>query len=415
MNNQKESSKQGNTSPNSRSKLVISPRQSGSIVTSTLIGVGVLTLPRAVAEYGQEAAWLLVILGSIPAFLSVWLLTRLQLRFPQLSMIGYGRQILGSKNKKPTIITSILLIPALLPFLSFWLVGTAAVARTFGEVVVTAVLRKTPLEVTIFSMLLVAALLVIYEVEVIARVNEILLPLIIVPILFLAIFSLQRFELENLLPVWPNIPLGALFSGVLITVFAYQGYEILTLYSRYTQVSSKNVRMNLLGVGLATFTYTLIVFAGVSVFGDEELALLMWPTLELVKVTQVPGLILERMESAFLGVWVVAVFTTTANLYHATSLLISEFFNLEKYRRWLAGALLPLLFWLALRPQNVIQLFEWQRYIGYVGVVAAFVFPLLFFIIAHIRKVGLPYQELLKQEEQDQSKSSESDYTLNKN
>lgn len=385
-----ENSQEGSIQP------VISPRQSASLIASTMLGVGVLTLPRAAASEASEAAWITVILGAFFAIIAIVMITRLGFRFPQKDFVQYSTIILGTNKKERSILGRILSTPFILVFLGYSLVTTALIARSFGEVVVNAVLRDTPLEVVIATMLITSLILVMYDIEVLARVNEILLPIIVIPVLFIALFSFQSFELVNLLPVWPQLQIKEFLSGVLITFFAYQGYEIITIFSAHTFITKKTLRLNIIGLLIPAFIYTFIVIAGVSVFGNEELALLMWPTLELVKVTQVPGLVLERMESAFLGVWVAAVFTTTANLYYVASYLFSQYVGGMRYRRWFGLAFLPLIFLISLGPQNVIALFDWQQYIGYTGMLVGLIFPLILTLVAKLRKKGvkqIPYQE----------------------
>ncbi|MEX2103941.1 MAG: GerAB/ArcD/ProY family transporter, partial [Bacilli bacterium] len=130
----------------SHKQVVISPRQSGSLIASTLIGVGVLTLPRVTASAAHEAAWLATLLGSIIAVVALIIITKLGFRFPQKSIVSYSAIILGPKKKKWKVIGRILSAPFILCLFGFWTISTAMVARTFGEVVVTAVLLETPIE-----------------------------------------------------------------------------------------------------------------------------------------------------------------------------------------------------------------------------------------------------------------------------
>jgi spore germination protein len=157
------------------------------------------------------------------------------------------------------------------------------------------------------------------------------------------------------------------------------------------QQSDKLLRANLAGIAIPGGIYALIVFSGIAVFGVDELKLLAWPTLELVKVTEVPGLILERMESAFLGVWVAAVFTTSGNLYCATTLLIQKMLGMsgKKSYRLIATILLPAFYWMSLLPQNIHALFQYQRFSGMLGGIVALVVPTLLLAVAMIRGKGV--------------------------
>ncbi|WP_407649410.1 GerAB/ArcD/ProY family transporter [Brevibacillus composti] len=64
--------------------------------------------------------------------------------------------------------------------------------------------------------------------------------------------------------------------------------------------------------------YVLIVIASIAIFGAEETKLLLWPTLELARMTSLPAYILERLDILFLAVWVTAVFTTLFSSYYFT-------------------------------------------------------------------------------------------------
>lgn len=376
------------------SQLVISPRQSCSIIASTLIGVAVLTLPRVVTKQVGEAGWFAVLLGAIVSALSLSLLTSLSYRFPKQTILEYTTTLFSPKRKGKFRWGYLVSIPFNLIFISYLLLTAALVKRTFGEVVVTAVLTETPLEVIILTMMATVFFMTIHEVDALARVNEILLPIIVFPILVIALFSYQNFTWEFILPVWPMLSLHDFFLGVLLSIYAYYGFEIYSVYSAYTITSKKTMHLNQLGILVPTLIYLLVVIACIGVFGKEELEILMWPTLELVKTTQIQGVILERMESAFLGVWVAAVFTTAANFHFAAIILISRLFQLEKYKRWINLAIMPIIYWFALLPQSIIELFEMQRIISFMGIPFVLVLPVTLFILAKLRKFEIQADEL---------------------
>ena len=103
------------------------------------------------------------------------LLTKLGLRFPRHSLMEYSNMILGAILGR---LLSLL-------FLVYWFLLTAILVRTFGEMVITAILPNTPLEIIIGIMLLLGAQLAAQDIKVFARIHEILLPLTIIPLLFL--------------------------------------------------------------------------------------------------------------------------------------------------------------------------------------------------------------------------------------
>jgi len=359
-------------------------RQSSWLIASTIIGVGVLTLPRSSVHYARESGWLSTILGAMLSMLAMYIITSLAKRFPYQSIVEYARQILG--NSKHPAVGWILSLPVLLPYYVYWVISTAIVARIFGEVVVTTVLIRTPLEVIIISMLLVAFVFTLHDVQVLARVNEILLVIIVIPILGIALSSYQSANLENLFPMF-RVSWFNFMKGVASSATSFLGFEIMLMFLAYTAATQKIMKASMWGIAIPGIVYALIVIAGTAVFGVDELELLAWPTLELVKTTQVPGLILERVESAFLGVWVAAVFTSVGNTYYAGSLLLRQMFHLKGHRL-IALFHLPLFYWLAMYPPSTTKLFEYSDYLGYFGSTVAFTIPGILLLLAIIRKKG---------------------------
>ncbi|KQL48637.1 spore gernimation protein [Brevibacillus choshinensis] len=357
--------------------------QQTSLITSTLIGVGVLTLPRTTTSRLFEAGWIAPILGSIWVFFSIWMIAALSRRFPGKTFIEYSPIIWGSA-KRPRQ-GRWLSLPWMLSYLLFMYTSTGIVSRIFGEVVVTSVLLDTPLEVIIITMFLLAQILCMHEVEVVARVNELLFPLILFPILFIALASFQKAEWNNMFPLF-RASGKSLFDGVYEAVYSFSGYEIMLIFFAYAHENNSKVRAGFYGIGIAMFVYTLIVLAGIVVFGFEELQRVTWPTLELVKTTQVPGLILERLESAFLAVWVAAVFTTVANAYYAFVYGLRQLFNKGIVFQRIVSALMFIpLFFIALWPQNIVEIFRVSSYLGFVSLALNLGVPILYWIILYMK------------------------------
>ncbi|WP_079908464.1 GerAB/ArcD/ProY family transporter [Paenibacillus sp. 32352] len=359
-------------------------RQSSWLIASTIIGVGVLTLPRSSVHYARESGWLSTILGALLSMLAMYIIALLAKRFPYQSVVEYSRSILGS-SKYPAV-GRILSLLFLLPYYVYWVISTAIVARTFGEVVVTTVLIKTPLEVIIVSMLLVSFVLTLHDVEVLARVNEILFVIIVIPLLGIALSSYQSANLENLFPMFHVSWLNFL-KGVASSSTSFLGFEIMLMFLAFTVTTQKIMKASMWGIAIPGIVYTLIVIAGTAVFGVDELELLAWPTLELVKTTQVPGLILERVESAFLGVWVAAVFTTVGNTYYASSLMVRQILRLKGHRL-IALIHMPIFYLLAMYPPSTAKLFQYADYLGYFGSLFAFSIPIVLLLLAIVRKKG---------------------------
>ncbi|MEF3313477.1 endospore germination permease [Paenibacillus sp. GYB004] len=359
----------------------ITIRQSSAIIASSLIGIGVLTLPRRTAETSGESGWIVAIGGALLAMLAMTVIVKLSNRHPGQTIVEFTARMLGP-SRYPWI-GRIAGFPIFLAYFLFWAASTALVARTFGDVVVTTVLPKTPLEVVIATMLITGFIFVMYDEEVVARVNEILLPIIVIPVLVIALSSFQSAKIDNLLPIFNGNWTG-LLKGIVYTASSYLGFEMMMIFFADTEQGGKRMSGGMIGIAIPGLIYVLIVISGISVFGVGELRLLAWPTLELVKTSEVPGLILERLESAFLGVWVAAVFTSVGNMYYATAAIARRTFKLKSHR-WVAVCLLPAFYWFSLVPPNGEKLLEYSKFISNSGMIIAYIVPLLLLLLSLAR------------------------------
>ncbi|MED1945982.1 MULTISPECIES: endospore germination permease [Brevibacillus] len=363
------------------------------LMTSTLIGVGVLTLPRTTSSKLFEAGWIAPLIGSAGAFVSLWLIVKLSKRYPGETFIEYSHKVWGSASRP--WVGKVFSFPWISIYLVYLYFSTAIVSRVFGEVVVTSVLWQTPLEAMLMTMFLLVFFLCMHEVEVVARVNELLFPFIILPLLFIALASFQKAEFGNLLPI-NHVSIRSMAEGVYEGIYSYSGFEIMFVFFAYAQKNTNKELAGFYSLLIAALIYMLIVVAGISVFGYEELQRVTWPTLELVKTTQVPGFILERLESAFLAVWVSAVFTTVANAFYVVVYSLRQLFRKGIwFQRIMAAILLVPLFYFSLIPQNIPEVFQVASLLGLSSLFINLLIPVVYWVVILIRDM------MSKREEED--------------
>lgn len=348
--------------------------QASAITISTIVGVGVLALPLAAARAADAGAPLVTFLGMVLAFVGLFFMTRLGMRFPNDSYIQYSEVIMGRWLGTIGSLVSIL----------FFAVLCSLVAREFGEVVVTAVLKNTPLEVTVLVMLLLAALSARKNIMSFAYIHLFYSPFILIPALLIVALSLKSANVINVLPVWGNDPSG-IPMGIITLSTVFQGYFIMMMVIPAMCRPEKAMRASFWAMLVTGLLYTLIVIATVGVFGAEETKTLLWPTLELAKATSLPANVLERLDAVFLAVWVTAVFTSLFSCYYFTIYSISKMLKLAD-QGMLSFFILPILFVLAMLPQSLLQLNELNAVISKFGLLITIVYPGMLLMISKLRK-----------------------------
>jgi spore germination protein len=366
-------------------KRSISPYQVYALMVHSVIGVGVLLFPRTMAKEAGTDGILMIPLVGILSGIMLFSISKLGGLFPGLSIVGITREVLGIKQIP--WLGKILSMLVLAVFLVNWVGGMVVVTRTFGQVLVTAVFRRTPIVVVMLMLVAAAAYVSHSRIQVLARFNEFLLPIIYAPGILLIAALIQVGELEHVFPLF-QADWKQLLKGSSTALFSYTGFEVALVFMGAYQEPKKALRPYLTAMFVITmFGYWLTYLACLAVFGKEELTRLSWPVLELVKSVHIPGMILERLESAVLAIWVIAVFTTLTNTIFAVVQTLHSFLDLaDRRRKWITLAIGGVIYGGALWPTNIYEMGKWGELIGYWWFFSILLVPPLLYVIARIRR-----------------------------
>ncbi|MBN2983098.1 GerAB/ArcD/ProY family transporter [Cohnella algarum] len=347
--------------------------QTSAILISTIIGVGVLALPLFAVQSANSGGPLVTLLAVLFAFAGLALVAVLGMRFPRQTMLQYSEIIIGKWLSRICNFSIVV----------FFAILTSLAAREFGEVVITAVLQKTPVEVTVIVMLLLAAFSTRNDVLTFAYIHHFYFPLLIFPAVLIVALSLKNAEPLNLQPIWGNGRTNML-EGTLNIAALFQGSFVLITVMPHMKRPERALTATFWGMLIAGGLCVAIAVAAVGVFGSEETLKLLWPTLELAKTTSLPANILERLDAAFLAVWVTAVFTTLFSTYYLTIDKARRIFGMKEHKT-LSLFLLPVVFFMAMLPQNILEMYEIIKSIGRIGLIVTIGYPAMLLLIAIIR------------------------------
>lgn len=131
---------------------------------------------------GNSSAPFIAFSGVVLSFLSYWLLASLCQRFPKESLFVFSRRLIG--RPLATVFTAVILI--------LFITLTGITTRQFGDVATTVLYKKTPIEATIFLMLLVSLLSSRRNVVKFSYIHFFYLPLIVGSIVLTILISLKK-------------------------------------------------------------------------------------------------------------------------------------------------------------------------------------------------------------------------------
>ncbi|GAB3043340.1 GerAB/ArcD/ProY family transporter [Virgibacillus ainsalahensis] len=354
----------------------ISDREIMVAVPSMMIGVGILLLPRTLAENTVAAdGWIAILIGGMIVIVITWMVAKLAAGFPGQSFFEYASMLVT----KP--VASILMFLFVIQSVLLTAYEIRAIAATSHRYL----FDRTPVEVVALTFLLIVVYAVSGSRAGIFRLNIMFLPIILFLSIILILFSLQYVELENLLPVFKTDIQGYL-QGTREGMLSYTGVGILFFYIAYVRRPKNAPKKAVLGMTMAISLYVFLFLTCIAVFGNMATANIMHPTVELSKAVEVPGGFFERFESVFFVIWIMAIFNTTVMAFDIGILALHSIFSKVK-KTTLIFALSPLIFFISMLPQDFTETTGFGNFVSYYGLGLTVTAVILLLIVRKVRGV----------------------------
>ncbi len=362
--------------PAGSSKETVTSTQAAMMTAKAMIGTGILVLPQSISKSVQTPdGWIAVALSGLLAMLFAWLLTKLSLKFPGRTFYQYS-QIIAGKWIGLFFCVAVSL---------YYLLSAAYLLRVMGEVVRMYLLDKTPIEFIILAFMGVAVYAATAGISGIAQLIELFMPIIVLTLAVFIILSFGDFKLDQLRPI-----LGSGFMPVLKglepSILSYSGFQIMLFIPAFMVDLRHSAKAAMTGIGITTILYTFVVMVAIGSLTVEEVQTVTWPTMSVAMNIELPGGFFERFESLFTVLWVISMFTAFVLYHYVGSLGLVEVAG-KSYRLYVYLTL-PVIYFLAVWPGNLNEVFKFGDYIGYASFATFAVIPLLFLALAAIRRIN---------------------------
>ncbi len=298
----------------------ISPRQAGELMFITILATVILFVPAITADLALHDAWLAAFTGSLFGLVTLTIVVWLGARHPGRTIFQYCEDILGRYIGKL----------AGLAYVWFFLHVASLVVRQFGDFLTTSFLPETPLSVFNFSLIFLAALSVLTGLEVIARMNEFVVLLVVGFLLIVITLSYGNWEVANLLPFMADgvMPVA---GGALVPASWHGEIIILAVILPYLTRPRQALLSGASAILASGLLLTMGVVAVLAVFGPEFTASIRFPVYLFVRTINI-GQILSRFEVVIMITWVAGVFIKTSVFYYCAALGLAQILGLAEYR-----------------------------------------------------------------------------------
>lgn len=116
-------------------------------------------------------------------------------------------------------------------------------------------------------------------------------------------------------------------------------------------------------MSIPIIVYIGIFFMCIAIFGNSVTENLLFPTIEAAKRVDIPGAIFERVDAFVFTIWIMAFFNTAAMLLDIVIFLFCSIFK-KLNKHIVIFTLSPIIFYLAMFPQQVNLAFKIGDIIG---------------------------------------------------
>jgi spore germination protein (amino acid permease) len=344
-------------------------------VVVTVVGTGIFSLPSNLSEVLGSEGWIMVLAaGGLIAFL-------VYIQCKALKVNNFDRIDIILENNFGKFIGRLLCI--LIAIAGCLIISLEL--RTFTEVLKMYLLEKTPTELIMVLMLLTGVALIRGELESVIMFNQIAFYLMFIPVLMVIPFVLQGADITNIFPVLAHKPMEYI-KAINGEFFSFVGFFIIYMIHPFLKDKNEITKVAVKSVIFITLFYSIIVMVSLAVFPEEYNKVLLWPTISMVSIVNIPGAFIEGWEGIAMMFWIFFYFTTFINIFYFNSEIIKNTFNLRTVKIS-SLIIMPIIYVLAMYPDNITELFYLERSImPYIDTLIIGLIPLMLLLIYFIKR-----------------------------
>jgi spore germination protein len=353
-----------------------------SILINALIGIRIITLPRDVTKYAKNDAWISMIIMYFVILATAYAFYWIALQYPGLNFSQINEVVLGK------VIGKIIMV-----VIATYIISSLGLSlRVFAESLRLFLLDRTPLNLIMIIMILTVVMCLRSGIKTTIIVFDILLPIVLLFIFFLAILPINATDPKNLLPVLHN-GIKPVLRGAREIVDPVIACGIIGYVLPYFKPTKKKsmIKYIFISITLSSFIYLTILVLVIMVFGINEIQHLMFPTITMYKAIALPTQFFERAEAIFITVWIPSTFTTLCIYFLAAVLNTKALFN-TKEDNLIFYILIILTMIIANIPMDMAELFKYLEYNSILAEILNLIYvPIFTFIVIYKVKRGKKY------------------------
>lgn len=336
------------------------------LIHGVQLGVGLLTLPRELAEKAGTDGWIGLIIGWLFSTLASLIIIQVMKNYPNGTIIDLLTHYFGKWFGK---------LASFIFVLYFAFLGSIVFVRE-GLFIQFWILPQTDLVILLFLLSIPSYLIVRNNISILGRYAELVF-FLTTWMLFFYFTPLKEAHWLHLLPIikegWKPI-----LTAAKTTIFSFLGFEVAFFLYPFLQKKHKAS----IGIFIAN-TLTLVVFLIVTIvaftfYSPDEITQYKEPTINLLKIVEFK--FLERLEIVFLSLYIFVISTTVLPLFFATVFSASQLFGKQDHSKYVVWLLLLNLVYVFFLPQSFDKNTQLQKVSESISLILVYAFPLCLWV-----------------------------------
>lgn len=263
----------------------ITTSQASIILTNSMLGAGILTLPRNVVKAVQTPdAWISVVLGGIVVSLVILVMVKLSQQFPGKTVFQYSKRIVG--NFPGSVMSTILIL--------YFIVIAGFEIRVLAEVTLFFLLEGTPIWAIVMPFIWVGTYLVYGGINSMARVFQIVFPISIFILIICYILSTRIFDIQHLRPFLSE-GMMPVIRGMKSSILIFTGCEVVMTMTAFMEHPQQAVKGMMVGLSIPLVLYLVTVVMVIGGLSINSVITSTWPTIDLVRSFEISGFFLNDL------------------------------------------------------------------------------------------------------------------------
>ncbi|SHH65250.1 spore germination protein KB [Caloranaerobacter azorensis DSM 13643] len=292
----------------------ISPVQLSFIMIGFIFGSSAIITP-AVSAY--QDAWLAYIIGWIGGYILIGIYAYISILNPSKTFIEILKDVFGK------YIGSIIGIFYIWYFLHL----AGLVFRNLGEFMIVSIYTETPLIFIIISIALVLAYSLKKGLEVIARVGQIIVPMMLILVISIFLLVMGHYEVKNLLPFLEHGFLKVLKVSFSVLTFPFGETVVFLMIFPYLNDKKDLFKTSYISLTVIGMILLSVVMSNLMILGADMLNRQIFPS--HITISLIPGIAVEPFIA--INLIIAASMKITMCLY-ASLIGIAQLFGLDDYK-----------------------------------------------------------------------------------